>query len=1277
MPICRKLKQAREYVRNVFSSTGAARPSTPISTNLLSNSPQGGAQELGTLGARDSTISLSAQVPRRPPSGLPSPPAQSPQVVPEETSIGWKGLKEFARIMRPATDVLGPIKDMAELLVQCVDMYEMAVEAQREYEALQTRLEAIFEDLNKHFGEGCSPTMTSSIESLCRSIKLELEYIRSKQGRRVGTRFLLAPGEEDVILGCYRRIEGYLQRLSLNANLSTWKIVEEQAADSRSDRMSFLVDRLPSSLSACYNSAQGVVLKRGGCTPDTRVDVLTRILDWTRDSNEEAVFWLNGMAGTGKTTIAYSVCDKLNTDHKLAASFFCSRLREECRNVNLIAPSIAYQLARFSRPFQSVLSAVLEKDPDVHTKSLNIQFEELIAKPLRAVKRALPEGLVVAIDALDECEHKNITGDLLDILLTEATSLPIKFIVSSRPEPEIRDRMTDELAKFLVLHELDKGEIQVDIEKYLRKELAPMKPTQTQIAALVERAGILFIYAATAVRYIGHDNFKRDPSARLSAILKESDTRSTTKNNGIDQLYTTILEAALGDQEVEETERDDMKLVLYTVICAREHLTVKDLSELLQINNVGRIHIALRPLWSVLHIVGGRELVTTLHASFADFMFDLDRSKTYHCDSYTHNQLLANRCFELITRTQPQFNICGLESSYLGDESVSNIEDQVAKAISPELLYACRFWADHVEAGKCASVLVGPLRDFLSTRLLLWMEILNLNKQMKAGMECMKIMVGWCDKFEAYRELMELAHDAERFAGAFASNPISQSTPHIYLSMLAFWPETSPIAKHYAKYVHESVKAEGTALERRQLAHLARWAFDKGIEAMAISPDGLSVALGIGSDMHVVDSSSGERVLGPLKGHENLIKSIAFSPDGTLILAGSTHYKPYYATILGWDTRTGEIKFGPLQLDGHTDVIQRLSFSPDCTCIATGSSDKSLRLWDAENGAMLHRLGTQGTVWAMAFSPDGTRIVAGFGNFLQIWDKETGNTTLGSITAPISVDKLSFFPGKDQIVYASDEPGSGSICVLDARSGEKTLGPIGHTDGTTCIGSPDHGYIVSGGSEDRTVCVWDAENGNLVLGPLEAHTGEITSVAFSHGGTRIISACRGGLVCTWDARQRNLTSGSSNAPFDPITCVKFSSSDGTQFVSGSEVGTICTWDTRTGRMQAGPIKTHASPIHAIDFLNNRVISGSEDGNLCVYDALTGGAVLGPLKVLPTREVQAVAYSPDGKHIATGSDDGIDLWDAQKGSRVLDPFIGLQGSVVSIQFSPSGTRIVDR
>lgn len=508
------------------------------------------------------------------------------------------------------------------------------------------------------------------------------------------------------------------------------------------------MDRLCQSLSACYNSAQATELKREACTPGTRVDVLGEMYGWAHNRATGSVYWLNGMAGTGKTTIAYSLCAELDAAHRLGASFFCSRSLPECRDVNQIVPSIAYQLAHFSRPFRWALSRVLEKERNVHTQLLHTQFEKLIVKPLIEVRDTLPEDLVVVIDALDECDNKRSTGYILEALLTKTSDLPIKFFLASRPEPEIRDQMKKQggrraIAR-LVLHELDEGAVQGDIETYLRAALEPIQPSELELAELVQRAGILFIYAATVARYIGHNNFGKHPRNRLKNVLNISSVGGNNPYKDIDELYTLVLGAALDDPDLDDGEREDMKQVLYTAICAREPLTISTLSGLLGLKDLERVHSALRPLWSVLHVVESSGLVTALHTSFSDYIFDPKRSKGYSCDPAIQDEALLDCCFDCIEGTKPQFNICGLESSYVPDENVANLNARVEKAILPELLYACRYWGTHLERINGTSGTLERLENFLSAQLLLWMEVMNLKRCMYAGPGMLRGVEDWC-----------------------------------------------------------------------------------------------------------------------------------------------------------------------------------------------------------------------------------------------------------------------------------------------------------------------------------------------------------------------------------------------------------------------------------------------------------------------------------------------------------------------------------------------------
>ncbi|KDN38810.1 hypothetical protein RSAG8_09216, partial [Rhizoctonia solani AG-8 WAC10335] len=699
---------------------------------------------------------------------------------------------------------------------------------------------------------------------------------------------------------------------------------------------------------------------------------------WAGTQNTGNIYWMSGMAGTGKTTIAYSLCERLDekSNRMLGASFFCSRSLPECRSVAKIIPSIAYQLAQRCQPFRYALCEKMKSNPDAVDGVPSLQFESLILGPLSdpKVQEAL-SATVVVIDALDECEDASSTRQILDVLSTKSKGLPIKFVVSSRPEATIRDHMEKNgswVDARVVLHELDTGEVKTDIRTYLKAELAPINPSQSEIEKLVDRAGVLFIYAATVIRYVGRDNFKRNARARLQTVLDTSKRHGKVQTRDIDQLYGSILEAAMSDDELEEVEREDMKLVLNTVVCAKAPLTVDALNALLNLGDVERVHAALRPLWSVLHVMGQEMTVTTLHASFPDYLTNPTRSgdSKWHCDAAAHNNILAERCFECIRDTTPQFNICQLESSYLNDDEVEDLDARVQKSISVQLRYACLYWPSHLDASpdSAAPGLMTLLEQFLANNLLLWMEVRNLTKHIATSPGDLAAVKQWATSHGATCELVNLMQDAGRFAVTVVSSPVSQSTPHIYVSVLPFLPSQSPIRKHYTHRMHGMIRVDGTALDRRK-ALLAR-CFSEGpislidtssgrsvrdfnqkdvgvITSLAFSPDGTRVASGTRSGViWVWDVGSRQIVLGPLKGHEAGTISIIFSHDGTRIISGSRDN-----TIRIWDACSGQSVFTPLV--GHTDNVMSIAMTQNNRTIISGSQDRTIRVWDMQTGRLV------------------------------------------------------------------------------------------------------------------------------------------------------------------------------------------------------------------------------------------------------------------------------------------------------------------------------------
>ncbi|KAF8601778.1 hypothetical protein BDV93DRAFT_545678, partial [Ceratobasidium sp. AG-I] len=200
---------------------------------------------------------------------------------------------------------------------------ERAAKGREDYRKLGDKLDSLFLELSGYLGGPTPPAMTPSLKNLAKGIEKEIEFALGKNERNKMERTAKAMEDPDAILECYRRIQRLVERFSLNANINIWKAVDEQTTELR-------LRGLSPSHSARYDPAESTDLRRNGCIPGTRVEVLHNLKTWAEDGESKKIYWLNGMAGTGKTTIAYSFCDQLNNSLALSASFFCSRQPEAC-----------------------------------------------------------------------------------------------------------------------------------------------------------------------------------------------------------------------------------------------------------------------------------------------------------------------------------------------------------------------------------------------------------------------------------------------------------------------------------------------------------------------------------------------------------------------------------------------------------------------------------------------------------------------------------------------------------------------------------------------------------------------------------------------------------------------------------------------------------------------------------------------------------------------------------------------------------------------------------
>lgn len=510
------------------------------------------------------------------------------------------------------------------------------------------------------------------------------------------------------------------------------------------------IDKLNHDMTS-YKTRQSSYGNPTGCLQGTRVKVLEDLDTWASDPDSSKVYWMVGMAGIGKSTIAHTLCEILEAKNMLGGSFFGSRASEKTSNARLIIPVIAHALARASLPVKIEVVKAIEDDPTLAEPTyINIkeQFKRLVYNPLRTTSGVVDKLYkVVVIDAVDECANLEVVSSFIKLVLEWASEIPLKVFIASRDEYRIRNafRSRDIIREYFYLHDIEKDVVQKDLRKYLETSLANIRdendhdtaeewPSQSELEGLIARSGTLFIYAATAVRYISDGHMLYKP--RLSAMSIQGLESVTKVKTDIDSLYIHILEVACVGRESHEV--DPMRNLVSMIIFLRNPLPIEAIASLSEMD----VHSYLSPLTSVIHIPKQLEaVVTPFHASFPDFISNPDRCSPERCPSFRSliasegHELLALKCLELMNRSL-KYNICEIpEELTLSRRGRTNSPENVGK-ISQALKYSCLYWAAHLAEVKVFDdVLFNALSIFLHEHLLHWIECLSMLGGLQTGLK--------------------------------------------------------------------------------------------------------------------------------------------------------------------------------------------------------------------------------------------------------------------------------------------------------------------------------------------------------------------------------------------------------------------------------------------------------------------------------------------------------------------------------------------------------------
>jgi len=402
--------------------------------------------------------------------------------------------------------------------------------------------------------------------------------------------------------------------------------------------------RLPKLVPADVFQNSRNIFRPQRCHPDTRVAVIQEIMDWLaglhEDTHTKGVAWLTGDGGAGKTAIGKTVCERCVEEGTLLASFFFGS-NDATRNHSIaLVATIAYQICTIDASIGKAVCDIIDNDPHIFRKSLRAQFMSLVVEPLRSsyASGLLTIRRLIVIDGLDECKDKSRQRDILETiayLIKTYPQIPIRFLICSRPEPNIKNVIhgANMYSKVFTISLRNDYAASEAIKLYLCdsfntirqghifKHLIPDSwPSEGDLSLLIYRSSGQLIYASTVIKDI--QSADDMPHQRLAVILGLRAPHGDLPFAQLDTLYTNILTMT----------KDPPKATKILAFIARYPGTCIPLIARYLVLDDEVVEIMLSKLAAIVGSVrnGDHDIYdhfSLLHKSFEDFLSDQSRSK--------------------------------------------------------------------------------------------------------------------------------------------------------------------------------------------------------------------------------------------------------------------------------------------------------------------------------------------------------------------------------------------------------------------------------------------------------------------------------------------------------------------------------------------------------------------------------------------------------------------------------------------------------------------------
>ncbi|KAK5724701.1 hypothetical protein LTR15_004748 [Elasticomyces elasticus] len=1031
-------------------------------------------------------------------------------------------------------------------------------------------------------------------------------------------------------------------------------------------RLEHLLDTLPTCHSAAFNSRENE--HEPTCLSNTRVEILQNITEWADGTDDRFIYWLSGIAGTGKSTIARTVARRYEDRGLLGGSFCFSRGGGDTTRADRLITTLAYQLAsKIPSARQHICQAILD-DKEIAHQGLRDQWEKLIVKPLTKLEIGTsPPTIVIVLDALDECDNGSDTRTILRLL---ADTMPLRscrlrVLVTSRPELPIRwgfQQIHMANRQDFVLHDIRPVLVDRDLTLFFEANFAIMRkerefsakwPGAGVVPRLVELSGGLFIWASTACRYIregGHFATKR-----ITRLLN-GHRSGAVPGKQLDRIYNTVLKETFREEDYDEEEKTELdmrlRVILGCLVVLISPLSIHALANLLGMDAI-LVTQTLADLHTIVSIPSQYDRPIRLHhPTFRDFLLDRTRCEDFWVDEKVACKALAENCVHLMARMLKR-DICGLRSPGIRVEEID--QRLIERCIPPELQYACLYWAEHYRQSGTRLGDDDSVHRLFRDHFLHWLEAIGLMRASSRRAALVRMYQSLLAPTGNARQL-NLVKDSRRFVTLQSRiEQMEQAPLQIYCAALAFVRPTNKLRHHFWGQMHpwlkhvRIVQADSPEYEDE---------YDC-VNDLAWSPDGHVLASGSVNPWVRRWDVATRTSLPKLNAQADKVSSIAISPNGGFLASGSDD-----STIAVWENASGNLKY---TLTGHTNWINTVVFSPDGTLLATGSMDETIRLWDASTGQELGVLrGRTSFVNSIAFSPDGRYIVSGTAEqTMPLWDIERREVCMYYDGHLGSINSVQFSHNGERIVSGSEDA---TVKLWDMMLGSEVLTMRGHTKKVWAVAFSCDARVIASASGDKTIRLWNATTGDK-LNVLIGHASGINAVLFSPDDSSLASSSFDGEVRLWDAKSgamRGLMDKTGDdAESDISLTAKFS-----EWAADEKLDEPC---SDCEPVFDETMKAHASTVTCLSYSldGQTVASGSTDTTIKLWtiEGTEQCRLQGH-----DGDIVDLKFSPDSRCLASASTDRTaKLWDSATGI-MLHSFDGHLDAVHRVRFSSHGRTL---